>query len=527
MTDPPEETGEIFADKRFGLRAKILLLLAAMCIPVIGGLVFISIDSLTTTINKDFEERAILVAQFFSADSNSLDDISYEHFQTEIEKLNELNPDIDKISVYARQGDQVVRIASTDRSQIGEIADPEDYVPLETNEVTHAESVKDGRNVIEAVAPLTVGGLPAATIGIYMDLEPRDELIFEQSIKVAMIGVLGIVALLVLLYLSLNLYMVEPVAKLARLTQAVAKGDFSQRVNIRTNDELGELGRSVNRMTESLELQSEDLKGKVGELEIVNQDIQAREHELQATNRQLEKANRLKSQFLATMSHELRTPLNSIIGFSELLEDETYGALNSRQVKYVGNIVVSSKHLLQLINDILDLAKVESGTVGIHPEILSLSAAMSVVKSVVEPLATKKDIGLTIELDEEVDTITADPARLKQILYNLLSNAIKFTPTGGKVSITAKASNGDVEISVTDTGIGIGEKDQQRIFSEFLQVEGSYARKYEGTGLGLALTRKLVELHGGRIWVESSPGKGSCFTFSIPHQGHMNGAGSS
>jgi signal transduction histidine kinase len=222
----------------------------------------------------------------------------------------------------------------------------------------------------------------------------------------------------------------------------------------------------------------------------------------------------------------MRTPLNSIIGFSELLEDETYGALNTRQMKYVGNIVVSSKHLLQLINDILDLAKVESGTVGIHPEILSLSDAMSVVKSVVEPLATKKDIGLTIELDEEVNTITADPARLKQILYNLLSNAIKFTPTGGKVSITATANDGDVEISVTDTGIGIGEKDQQRIFSEFLQVEGSYARKYEGTGLGLALTRKLVELHGGRIWVESSPGKGSCFTFSIPHQGQMNGAGS-
>ncbi|MHB9111144.1 MAG: sensor histidine kinase [Thermoleophilia bacterium] len=515
---------EVFANKRFGLRAKILLLLAAMCIPIIGGLVYISIDTLSTTINEDFEERATLVAQFFSADTNSLDEISYEHFQSEIEKLDEINPDINKISVYARQGDQVIRIASTNREQIGEVADPEDYAPLETNQSTHAESEKDGRRVIEAVAPLTVDGVPAATIGIYMYLEPRDNLIYEQQIKFMLIGGLGIVALLVLLDLILNRYMVKPVAKLARLTQAVAKGDFSQRVNTRSKDELGELGRSVNRMTESLEIQSEDLKGKVGELEMVNKDIQAREQELQATNRQLEKANRLKSQFLATMSHELRTPLNSIIGFSELLEDETYGALNNKQMKYVGNIVVSSKHLLQLINDILDLAKVESGTVGIHPEKLSLSDAMSVVKSVVEPLATKKDIGLSIELDDGVDTITADPARLKQILYNLLSNAIKFTPTGGRVSIAATANNGGVEISVTDTGIGIGEKDQQRIFSEFLQVEGSYARKYEGTGLGLALTRKLVELHGGRIWVESSPGKGSCFTFTIPDQGHSNAA---
>ncbi|MHB8791817.1 MAG: sensor histidine kinase [Thermoleophilia bacterium] len=525
MTVPPEENGELFANKRFGLRAKILLLLAAMCIPIIGGLVYISIDTLSTTINEDFEERATLVAQFFSADTNSLDEISYEHFQSEIEKLDEINPDINKISVYARKGDQVIRIASTDRDQIGEVADPEDYAPLDTNQATHAESEKDGRKVIEAVAPLTVDGVPAATIGIYMYLEPRDNLIYQQQIKFMLIGGFGIIALLVLLYQSLNMYMVKPVAKLARLTQAVAKGDFSQRVRIRSKDELGELGRSVNRMTESLEIQSEDLKGKVGELEMVNKDIQAREQELQATNRQLEKANRLKSQFLATMSHELRTPLNSIIGFSELLEDETYGALNGRQMKYVGNIVVSSKHLLQLINDILDLAKVESGTVGIHPERLSLSDAMSVVKSVVEPLATKKDIGLTIDLDKGVDTIDADPARLKQILYNLLSNAIKFTPTGGKVSIAATTNNGNVEISVTDTGIGIGEKDQQRIFSEFLQVEGSYARKYEGTGLGLALTKKLVELHGGRIWVESSPGMGSCFTFTIPNQGLCNGAG--
>jgi len=524
MKSPPEDTGEVFANKRFGLRAKILLLLAAMCIPIIGGLVYISIDTLSTTINEDFEERATLVAQFFSADTNSLDEISYEHFQSEIEKLDELNPDINKISVYAREGDQVIRIASTNRDQIGEVADPEDYAPLETNQATHAESEKDGRKVIEAVAPLTVDGVPAATIGIYMYLEPRDNLIHQQQIKFMLIGGLGIVVLLVLLYLSLNLYMVKPVAKLARLTQAVAKGDFTQKVKIRSKDELGELGRSVNRMTESLEIQSEDLKGKVGELEMVNKAIQAREQELQATNRQLEKANRLKSQFLATMSHELRTPLNSIIGFSELLEDETYGALNNKQMKYVGNIVVSSKHLLQLINDILDLAKVESGTVGIHPEKLSLSDAMSVVKSVVEPLATKKDIGLSIEVADGVETITADPARLKQILYNLLSNAIKFTPTGGKVSITAAASNGNVEISVTDTGIGIGEKDQQCIFSEFLQVEDSYARKYEGTGLGLALTRKLVELHGGRIWVESSPGKGSCFTFTIPDQGYSNSA---
>ncbi len=518
MTDTSEETDQAFVHKRYGLRAKILLLLAAMCFPIIGGLTYTSISALTDTINRDFEQRATTIGQFFSADVTNLPEkISYEHFQGEIVKLHELNSDIMKISVYAPRGDQVFRIASTDTSQINEVADPEDYAPLETNQATHAESVKNGRKIIEAIAPITLtDGKPAATIGIYMYLDARDDLIRSQQIKFLLIGGLGIIALLVLLYLSLNYYLVKPVDKLASVTQSVAKGDFTKKVEIRSRDELGELGRSINRMTESLEVQSEELQGKVDELENVNENLQSREHELQITNRQLETANRLKSQFLATMSHELRTPLNSIIGFSELLEDETYGSLNAKQMKYVGNIVVSSKYLLQLINDILDLAKVESGTIEIRPERLSLSEAMSVVKSVVEPLATKKSINLTIKLDSKVEEVAADPARFKQILYNLLSNAIKFTPSGGIVSIEAVRHDGAVAISVADTGIGISEKDQQRIFSEFLQVDGSYARKYEGTGLGLALTRKLVELHGGRIWVDSSPGRGSRFTFTMP-----------
>ncbi|MHB1391288.1 MAG: HAMP domain-containing sensor histidine kinase [Thermoleophilia bacterium] len=515
-SDGLKGSGPVHARKLFGLKAKIMLMLAAMCIPIIGALVYISIDSLTKAVNNDFEERAILIAQFFSADTNSPDEISYEHFQSEIVKLDEMNPDINKISVYAPRGDQIIRIASTDKSQIGEVADPEDYAPLKTNEPTHAESIKNDRKVIEAIAPLTIDGKPVATIGIYMYLDTRDALIRSQQIKFVLIGGFGIASLLVLLYLSLNYYMLKPVAKLARITQAVARGDFNQKAGITSRDELGDLGRSVDRMTESLAVQSDDLQGKVGELEQVNQDLQTRERELRLSNRQLETANRLKSQFLATMSHELRTPLNSIIGFSELLEDETYGDLNTKQMQYIGNIVVSSKHLLQLINDILDLAKVESGTIEIHPEAMPLADAMSIVQSVVEPLASKKDISIDISLGDSNDTVMADPARFKQILYNLLSNAIKFTPAGGRVSIEVRREGPQVEISVIDTGIGISRKDQERIFYEFLQVEGSYVRKYEGTGLGLALTKKLVELHGGRIWVESSPGTGSRFSFTIP-----------
>jgi signal transduction histidine kinase len=503
-----------------GLRAKILLLLSIMIIPIIGSVVYISISTLTSTIADDAEERASLVAQFFSADTNSPEEITFEHFQSEIDKLNDLNPDIHKISVYAPQENgEVIRIASTDKSQIGETADPEDIAPLKTNEATHAESEKDGRKIIEAIAPLTVGEEPEATIGIYMNLDARDNLIRSQQKKFLLIGGIGITALLTLLYLSLNYYLVKPVAKLARITQTVSRGDFSQKVYIDSKDEIGALGRSVNRMTESLAVQSKELKGKVEELERVNIDLKEREHELQITNRELATANRLKSEFLATMSHELRTPLNSIIGFSELLEDGIYGSLNQRQRKYISNIVVSSKHLLQLINDVLDLSKVESGTIAIHREKLALPEAVEMVKTVVEPLAAKKDISVNIVAGEDARSVMADPARFKQILYNLLSNAIKFTPAGGTVTIGVSRRDGSVEIAVTDTGIGISPRDQDRIFSEFLQVEGSYSRKYEGTGLGLALTKKLVELHGGRIWVDSFPGEGSTFTFSLPVSG--------
>lgn len=505
-----------FRRRLFGLRVKILLLLVVLCIPVISTLVYFSIDALTTTINDDAEDRASLIAQIFSADTNSLDEVSYEHFQSEIVKLNEMNPEIHKISIYADRNGEIVRIASTDVSQLGVVADPEDIVPLETGEATHAETVKNGRKVIEAVAPITVDGDIVATIGIYMYLDARDELIRTQNIKFIIIGVTWIAVLILILYLVLNHYMVKPVQKLARVSQAVSRGDFDQKIDINTRDEFGELCHSVNRMTDSLAEQSRQIQGKVDELQQVNADLQEREKELRHTNEQLETANQMKSQFLATMSHELRTPLNSIIGFSELLEDETYGGLNERQKKYLGNIVVSSRHLLQLINDILDLAKVEAGTIGIRLEQLSLSDAINTVRSVVEPLADKKDIEIIVELEDDLGLVDADPARLKQILYNLMSNALKFTPSGGKVTMKARTGEGSARVSVKDTGIGISQGDQERVFSEFLQVQGGHSRKYEGTGLGLALTRKLVELHGGTIWVESSPGKGSKFIFTIP-----------
>ncbi len=238
-----------------------------------------------------------------------------------------------------------------------------------------------------------------------------------------------------------------------------------------------------------------------------------------------ESANLAKSRFLANMSHELRTPLNAIIGFSEILSDKTFGALNERQLKYSNNILNSGRHLLQLINDILDLAKVEAGRVELVRHTFAAAKALRDVQTVVKTLAAKKSISLEIEAEADLPALFADEAKFKQVLYNLLSNAIKFTPDGGKVTVTAalqseagENSGQAIREAVADTGIGIAAQDQERVFKEFEQVDSSYGRRQQGTGLGLALTKRLIEMHGGRIWLESDgvEGNGSVFTFLIP-----------
>jgi signal transduction histidine kinase len=239
-------------------------------------------------------------------------------------------------------------------------------------------------------------------------------------------------------------------------------------------------------------------------------------NEIQDKSRQLEVANQHKSEFLANMSHELRTPLNAIIGFSEVLLERMFGELNDKQDDYLKDILSSGRHLLMLINDILDLAKVEAGRMELEPSGFDVPAAIANAMTLVRERAQRHGIALRTDVDPAIGEIVADERKFKQILLNLLTNAVKFTPDGGRVDVIARRAGDMLEVVVRDTGIGIAKEDQPAVFEEFRQVGRHYTNKHEGTGLGLALTRRFVELHGGCIALDSEPGRGSTFTFTIP-----------
>jgi signal transduction histidine kinase len=238
--------------------------------------------------------------------------------------------------------------------------------------------------------------------------------------------------------------------------------------------------------------------------------------ELEDKRRQLEEANQHKSEFLASVSHELRTPLNAIIGFSEVMLERLFGEVNEKQEEYLQDILSSGRHLLSLINDILDLAKIEAGRMELEAGDFDLPQAIDNTLVLIRERALRRGITVERTVDPALGEIRGDERKIKQVMLNLLSNAVKFTPEGGRIAVRAAAANGTAEVSVVDTGVGIAPEDQEAVFEEFRQVGTDYARKHEGTGLGLALARKFVELHGGKIWVTSQVGQGSTFTFSIP-----------
>ena len=299
----------------------------------------------------------------------------------------------------------------------------------------------------------------------------------------------GSVALALALGIVLSWSLIGPIQQTETRLAEIAAGDFSGRLDVPNRDELGALARNVNRMNDEL-------------------------HRLYG---ELQTASRHKSEFLANMSHELRTPLNAILGFSQVLRQRLFGEVNEKQEEYLDDILSSGNHLLSLINDVLDLSKVEAGQVELEIAPFVLGEALEHGVVMVRERAANNGVQLTLDLAPDVGTVQADERRVRQVVFNLLSNAVKFTPEGGKVVVASERVGGDVQVSVRDTGPGIADEDRERIFEEFQQTDVGSSQG-EGTGLGLALSRRLVELHGGRIWVESELGHGSRFVFSLPLQ---------
>jgi len=374
----------------------------------------------------------------------------------------------------------------------------EEIIPLYGSESTTVSN--EDKGPLEEMLPLRADAEQLAN-DLYQDAEDladgtraeveglivRNASSFASS-RALFIGVAaGAIVLALLLGFVLSWSVIGPIQNIDTRLASIASGDFSGHVEVDNRDELGALGANVNRMND----------------------------ELRRLYTELEAASRHKSEFLANMSHELRTPLNAIIGFSQVLRDQMVGSVNEKQAEYLDDIISSGNHLLSLINDVLDLSKVEAGQVELQVHPFSLREALERGVVMVRERATEEGVRVAFAADPEVDVVDGDERRIKQVIFNLLSNAVKFTPAGGEIDVSATRVNGEVRVSVADTGPGIAPEDQDRIFEEFQQSESGVGLR-EGTGLGLALSKRFVELHGGRIWLESELGRGSTFTFALP-----------
>jgi signal transduction histidine kinase len=319
------------------------------------------------------------------------------------------------------------------------------------------------------------------------DLIERNAIAYQRS-RDLFIGVAAAALILALLLgFVLSWSLIEPIQRIDARLAGISSGDFSDHVDVVNRDELGALAANVNHM-------NDELRRLYTELEGVSQH---------------------KSEFLANMSHELRTPLNAILGFTQVLRERMFGDINDKQEEYLDDILVSGNHLLSLINDVLDLSKVEAGQVKLDRAPFSLREALDQGVVVVRERASNDGVRIVVSADQDADVVEGDARRIQQVIFNLLSNAVKFTPAGGAVDVTTARVNGEVRISVADTGPGVAPEDHERLFDEFQQAEAGIEQR-EGTGLGLALSKRLVELHGGRIWVESELGHGSTFVFTLP-----------
>ncbi len=476
---------------------------------------FIGYDMVTfrATIVRNLSMQAQIIS------SNSASALLFNDPQAAQNTLSALKaaPDILSAAIYMPDGEP---LASYSRDRNAQIPAPPSLAP----DQIEMHLLKD--NEIVLVRSIVFQGKPTGTVYIRSDMEELNHRVLRYA---GIAGVVLIVSLLAALLVSsiFRRSVAEPIVHLAQVAGVVSRDkDYSIRATpIPHHGELSILIDAFNEMLAQIDQSEKDLRKAHDELE---QRVQERTAELQAAKdeveafsqtilrakEELERAAKFKDQFLSTMSHELRTPLNAVLGFSDLLTEERYGPLNERQQRYVKHIHTGGKHLLTLINDILDLSKIEAGRLQLAIESVLLTTSFAEVIDTMRPLADKK-LHILVQRAPSGLSVRADATRLKQVLMNLVGNAIKFMPDGGKIELAAKQVGDFVRVEVRDSGPGIPPEEQQRIFDAFYRLRRS-EKAAEGTGLGLAITQRLVELHGGELGVESELGVGSCFHFTLP-----------
>ena len=356
-------------------------------------------------------------------------------------------------------------------------------------------------------------------IGTFVPFTTIEEEINASIQRILFFVLLALVLLSVITILALRYTVIRPLSALTEVSQRIAEtGDPEQEIEVTGTGEIATLSQSFRAMVEKIHSEKMGREQALLQLEAYRDHLEEivleRTRELATAKEAAESADRLKSAFLATMSHELRTPLNSIIGFSGVLEQELAGPLNDEQKKQLAMVSESAEHLLALINDVLDISKIEAGQLKVEAGAVEIGPLLEKAVRTVKPLAEAKNLTLDLEIDPEAGPVIADSQRVEQVLLNLLSNAIKFTDKGS-VRVRCTAEGAMVRISVTDTGIGIQKDYLERLFKPFTQIETGLSRKYEGTGLGLSISKRLVTLMGGEIMVESEPGRGSTFSFTL------------
>jgi signal transduction histidine kinase len=498
------------------LQTKLTLTFLALVCLMVAAFLSLVLNVVRSDEQRTFEARAVSTAALLAANIRNISasDILFSQTTFLLKNVRQ-QPQVRYAYLYDDGGTILADGTETNRLFNTVPADPihEKAIRAERTLIQYRDrNFLAPENLLDVAQPILLpSGELIGGVRIGFDPAPAQQRILQTRKDIVLVGIAFALAGAVLSAV-ISRHLVRPIHDLVRGTESIASGDLDVTIPVRSRDELGGLAVAFSSMAANLRENKAALQRYAEELE---SKIEARTQELQSTNQRLEEASRHKSQFLANMSHELRTPLNAIIGYTSLILSNIYGEVPPKIREPLDRVRVSSRHLLGLINDVLDLSKIEAGQLTLAVGDYSIKQVVQSVMAAMEPLAAEKKLSLKATMPAELPAAQGDARRINQVLLNLVGNAIKFTDVGG-VAVRVDLANGAFHLSVTDTGPGISEADQQKIFEEFQQAAGGAAQAKGGTGLGLSIAKKIVEMHGGRIGVESPPGKGSTFWFTLP-----------